>query len=74
MTKEQFESAKTIERLINNHIGVKSILNNALATKDSQAKIEFGSTNYFVCGCLMEEFIHPTNRSINRLQKEFDDL
>jgi len=73
MNREQYKKAEELEKLINNHKGILVLLTDAVNVP-GQLEIKIKGQTYRVPERLVHEFVHATNRSLDKLEEEFEQL
>lgn len=74
MTPEQYEKAEKLKKLINNNTGIYNMLHDATNTPNANIEIKFAGTTYRLSESLVHEFVHSTQRLLNKLETEFNEL
>lgn len=74
MTPDQFKKAELIQKQINNYKGILNMLHDASNNLKDRIDITFKGSGFSISEHLIHEFMNAIQRSINKLETEFNEL
>lgn len=74
MTPEQYKAADLLQKQIIHQTNIRDILHDAANSESDSIEISFSLRHYNIPKQLVTEFLHSAQRSLNKLEEEFNEL